>query len=663
MIRLLFIRILQLITIGVILFLGVAYLVRQPVNCREGTLEWLQREATQLVLQQAAEELTEPSGRCIGENLVSRNLQGVNLSYTDLTQANLRGSDLSNANLRNADLSGAILVDANLQNADLRGASLIGANLVRADMRNTIFEDTHLTGANLTGVDLTKTDLTLANLHGVILSEARLIEVNLEEADLAGINFTQADLTGANLRGANLSGARLSEVVLSGSTLTDAEIQGALFNLADVNGANLVRANLAGASLIGTDLASSNMTASKLVGAVLIGTNLNGTNLRSVDLTGARLFATELRSSDLTSDPSVSSLNSDQRAQFVNQDVVLSGIQQDDETIWPEGKPALLGEILGSEFQETLPIPIRRLLAQGNTPPPDRGVIGLPRSLPMSVEGEIRLLSDTTLRPYLQLNATEFTTQGFSDTIQIEIVNNTTERFNRLCENPNEIDAITSGRLIFNEENDVCELNEVDPVGLYFANDAIVVVTSPANDFVSNISLETLALLFTSQRWIDVNSTWSAVPIQRYIPSSETDIFQNFSEIVFDGNSEAILAALNTQTDAGVEAVIQNVSRNRYAVGLLSYTHYQQNIDVLNVLSINGFAPERNLVNQRQYPLSYRLYLYSNTTTIREKPQVGMFLSFFITNIYTFLEPSGYLLPPGRLIDRSESALLSALGY
>ena len=51
-----------------------------------------------------------------------------------LRSANLEGADLSNSNLRCADLYGAFLSEANLENADLRGANLCHADLTKANL-------------------------------------------------------------------------------------------------------------------------------------------------------------------------------------------------------------------------------------------------------------------------------------------------------------------------------------------------------------------------------------------------------------------------------------------------------------------------------------------------------------------------------------------------
>jgi uncharacterized protein YjbI with pentapeptide repeats len=85
-----------------------------------------------------------------------RRLDGIDFSYTNLTQANLRGLFL-----RGASFHQAILAKANLS-----GARLQGANFCRTDLYETNFRNAKFKGANLQGVQFARTDLRGADLRG-----------------------------------------------------------------------------------------------------------------------------------------------------------------------------------------------------------------------------------------------------------------------------------------------------------------------------------------------------------------------------------------------------------------------------------------------------------------------------------------------------------------
>ncbi len=140
-------------------------------------------------------------------------------------QANLFGANLEGADLSRTNLQGAILAVANLQRANLFGANLHGANLQEAKLQ----------GASLIRADLQGARLFGANLQGADLQEAKLGEADLGGADLQGADLIKADFEGANLsdadfRNADLSDAKLSKVIglradqLAGADLSNAKL-------------------------------------------------------------------------------------------------------------------------------------------------------------------------------------------------------------------------------------------------------------------------------------------------------------------------------------------------------------------------------------------------------------------------------------------------------
>lgn len=272
---------------------------------------------------------------CIGENLLGRDLHGLNLMRTNFVEANLQGADLSEANLRQVDLSGAILVNANLRNADLSEAQLIGTNLTGADLGGSSLNNANLTGAILNQADLTAVDLTEVALKGASFGEAKLTNARLRRANLNGIQFAKANLSGAILDEASLSGANLSKADLSGASLRAVDLTGAWLNLANLTGADLTGADLSGSRLIGAQLTSANLTDSRLQGAVVIAATLNGANLRGSDLRNLRGLAIQLTADDLLLDPVLAELNELQRSDL-RQNVAMQGVAYDALTQWED---------------------------------------------------------------------------------------------------------------------------------------------------------------------------------------------------------------------------------------------------------------------------------------------------------------------------------------
>jgi uncharacterized protein YjbI with pentapeptide repeats len=164
--------------------------------------------------------------------LISRDLNGWDLSTRILAGADLSGTTLSGANLKFANLSRATLyccemigVDArcaNFANADMRGVTLQGSNLSRSCLDKADFRAGRLLKATPTGneaiVDRNSTaagvDFSYCSLNGATFEGADLNRADFTGAVIIGTKFKGARMTGANFTGAILTDINLSEIDL-----------------------------------------------------------------------------------------------------------------------------------------------------------------------------------------------------------------------------------------------------------------------------------------------------------------------------------------------------------------------------------------------------------------------------------------------------------------
>ena len=100
---------------------------------------------------------------------------------------------------KRADLSGANLISVDLEGVDLHEANMRYASLYGADLHRAYLE-----GVDLEGADLRSADMGESVLHNANLCKANMRNVVLHGADLRGANLHGADLRGANLEGAKL---------------------------------------------------------------------------------------------------------------------------------------------------------------------------------------------------------------------------------------------------------------------------------------------------------------------------------------------------------------------------------------------------------------------------------------------------------------------------
>lgn len=92
------------------------------------------------------------------EPIINLNLRSINLNGADLSNSQLKEAKFDGATLRGIQLAEANLRGANMESADLSGASLCktkfgGANLSGAILRGAFVEETEFSNANLSYVD------------------------------------------------------------------------------------------------------------------------------------------------------------------------------------------------------------------------------------------------------------------------------------------------------------------------------------------------------------------------------------------------------------------------------------------------------------------------------------------------------------------------------
>jgi len=177
---------------------------------------------------------------CVGCDLSSKDLRGLDLHGVALT-----GSDLSEADLRGANLSGATLTGIDLSGALLAGADLRGAHLIGCDLHNTSFAGAKLDGLRIVGASVRGTNFSGTQLHSVIdqCTGCDLRSLDLHGQDLRGIKLVGADMRNADFSNANLSGVHFEAVDLRGANFRGANLENAVLHFCDLRDVDLRSAN------------------------------------------------------------------------------------------------------------------------------------------------------------------------------------------------------------------------------------------------------------------------------------------------------------------------------------------------------------------------------------------------------------------------------------
>ena len=284
----------------------------------------------------------------------------------------------------------------------------------------------------------------------------------------------------------------------------------------------------------------------------------------------------------------------------------------------------------------------------------------LPEVDPLDVTGDIVSAGSSTVFPLAERIAEEFRDGGYMGEISIDEIGSGAG-FERFCV-AGETDISNASRAIKDSEIESCEAIGRTPIEFRVGTDALTVAVSSENDFVSDVTAEELALIFsTAATWADVRAEWPAEPIQRFIPGTDSGTFDFFVEEIFDEDEAPILAASNTQLSENDNVLVQGIQGSPYAIGFFGFAYYIENADTLNAVSIGGVAPTAETAEDGSYPLARPLFIYSDATIMAEKPQVADFINYFLTNVNDVIVEVGYFPASDDALNGARDAWLEAM--
>lgn len=290
--------------------------------------------------------------------------------------------------------------------------------------------------------------------------------------------------------------------------------------------------------------------------------------------------------------------------------------------------------------------------------------IELPAIDPLSLTGDVVTAGSSTVYPLAERVVEEFQADGFSGDITVDSIGSGAG-FERFCES-GETDVANASRAIKEDEIAACEAIGRTPIEFRVGTDALTVVVSTENDFVTDLSIEQLAAIFSGEAatWADVDPSFPAQPIQLFSPGTDSGTYDYFVEVVFadveDGET-AILNAPGIQLSEDDNVLVQGVEGSPYAIGYFGFAYYSENAGRLNAISINGVEPNEETAESNEYPLSRPLYIYSDATILREKPQVAGYIGYFLTHVNDVIIDVGYFPASVEALNAAKQAWLDAV--
>jgi len=322
-------------------------------------------------------------------------------------------------------------------------------------------------------------------------------------------------------------------------------------------------------------------------------------------------------------------------------------------------EPQVITETVEVEVTQVEVETVTETVVETETEAEEVEVSGLPMVDPLAVKGDIVTAGSSTVFPLSERMAERFIEEGYSGQITIDSIGSGAG-FERFCV-AGESDISNASRPIKDSEIESCQAIGRDPIEFRVGTDALAVVVNNENNFISDVTMEELALIFsTAETWADVRADWPAETIQRFIPGTDSGTFDYFVEEIFEEDEKPILAASNLQLSEDDNVLVQGVQGSPYAIGFFGYAYYNENADTLNILSLDGIEAEAENVDNNTYPLARPLFIYSDATIMAEKPQVADFINFYLTYVNEEVVDVGYFPASPNALEQAMQSWLAA---
>ncbi len=293
---------------------------------------------------------------------------------------------------------------------------------------------------------------------------------------------------------------------------------------------------------------------------------------------------------------------------------------------------------------------------------------------PDAVEGDIITAGSSTVFPVTERMAELFQQEGYTGNITVDSIG-TGAGFERFCV-AGESDISNASRAIKDSEKEACVAIGREPLEFRVGTDALAVVVSAENDFLTGLTKEQLGKIYSGEftTWDQVDATYPAEAILVYSPGADSGTFDYFIEAVVgplfknaEGKAdldaaEAALLGLKAQFSEDDNVLVQGVEGSPYAIGYFGYAYFAENSGSLKALAIEGVEPSEATVNDVSYPLARPLFIYTTAEIMQEKPQVAAFIYFYLTNLEDNIVDIGYFPAPAADMDGAMDAWMTATG-
>jgi phosphate transport system substrate-binding protein len=184
----------------------------------------------------------------------------------------------------------------------------------------------------------------------------------------------------------------------------------------------------------------------------------------------------------------------------------------------------------------------------------------------------------------------------------------------------NSTDIATSSREIKDSEIALAKSKGVNPTTTVVAIDAIVPIVNPKNR-VRDLTIDQLSQIYQGKivNWKEVGGEDLQIVVISRDSSSGT--FESWAELVL--NKAKVTPRAQMQASNG--AIVQAVSKNRYALGYIGLGYLDK---TTKALTVSGVPASAKTAISKEYPIARPLYMYTNG---EPKGETAKFIRFVLS--------------------------------
>ena len=306
----------------------------------------------------------------------------------------------------------------------------------------------------------------------------------------------------------------------------------------------------------------------------------------------------------------------------------------------------------------------------GSTTAPTTGGTPPPAATNAALSGEINIDGSSTVYPITEAVAEEFQKANSGVKVTVAFAG-TGGGFKKFCNG--ETDMNDASRPIKTEdtadaksEGTLCKDAGVEWVELGIATDALSVVVNKDNTWATCLTTAQLKTMWdqgsTATKWSDIDPSFPAEPLALFGPGPDSGTFDYFTEVINGKEKQSRSDYTPSEDD---NALVTGVAGSKDALGYIGFAYLEENLDKIKATEIDSgkgcIAPSKDAVNAGTYtPLARPLFIYPSKTALK-RPEFAAFVQYYLANVNTFVDETGYIQALPDVLAKSKSDLADAL--